>query len=360
LRAALAIGESYEDRLDSARIHVRERLFVIGARLLSGELEPGDAGREISALAVAALRVILDLVADELTRVHGRPPGGRVAIVAMGKLGGREMTATSDLDLLCIYDHDPEATETVGGRPVAPSVWFARLTQRLIAALSAPTAQGTLYAVDMRLRPSGRKGPVAVHVRGFADYQRNDAWTWEHMALTRARVVAGDRELGRTIEAIIEDVLTMPRLAEKVKRDILEMRRLLAEEKGEAALWNLKQAAGGMVDIEFLVQGLQLIHAHAHPGILETNTAAALDRIAGAGLIDGAAHGTLREGIDMAVRLTQLLRLCIGSEAGAAEAPEALRDFLAKQCDVASFSMLEATLRERQQSVRALFRSVMS
>jgi [glutamine synthetase] adenylyltransferase / [glutamine synthetase]-adenylyl-L-tyrosine phosphorylase len=360
LRATLAIGEGYEDRLDRARITVRERLFVIGARMLSGELEPGDASLEISALAVAALRVVLDLVTDELTRVHGRPPGGRVAIVAMGKLGGREMTATSDLDLLAIYDHDPEATETVGGRPVAPSVWFARLTQRLIAALSAPTAQGTLYAVDMRLRPSGRKGPVAVHVGGFADYQRKEAWTWEHMALTRARVVAGDPQLGREIEAIVRDVLTMPRKDAKVKRDIVEMRRLLAQEKGEADLWDLKQVAGGMVDIEFLVQGLQLMNAHAHPDILETNTVAALDRIAGAGLIDGASHRSLSEAIDMDVRLTQLLRLCIGTEAGAARAPEALRAFLATQCDVASFSMLEATLRERQQSVRALFRSVMS
>src|SRR5690606_8178223 len=142
---------------------------------------------------------------------HGRVPGGRVAILGMGKLGSRELTAGSDVDLILLYDHAPDAEESDGEKPLAPSYYYTRMTQRLIAAVSAPTAEGVLYELDLRLRPSGNKGPVATHFDSFRKYQRSEAWTWEHMALTRARAVAGDRDLATEIEAEVAGILALPR-----------------------------------------------------------------------------------------------------------------------------------------------------
>ncbi|MDQ0469738.1 bifunctional [glutamine synthetase] adenylyltransferase/[glutamine synthetase]-adenylyl-L-tyrosine phosphorylase [Labrys wisconsinensis] len=356
--AALAVADGYEDRLDLARVFARERLFVIGARLLFGDLKPLQAAAEISALAAVMVRVLVALVRAELAAAHGELPGGAVCVLAMGKLGGRELTATSDLDLIVVYDHAPGAVESTGPRPLAPSVWFARLTQRLIAALSAPTAQGALFSVDMRLRPSGRKGPVALHVDAFGDYQRTEAWTWEHMALTRARAVAGDPALQARVGALIAEVLTTPRDAAKTLRDIGEMRRLLAEEKGEQDRWDLKQAAGGQVDVEFVAQALQLVHAPRHSAMLATNTGAALDRAAAAGVLAAGDHEVLAGAWRLYGGLTQIVRVCIGADIDLSEAPDALKSLLAESCGEPDFKVLAAAIAERQKAVRAIFRSI--
>ena len=203
----------------------------------------------------------------------------------MGKLGGREMTAASDLDLILIYDYAAEAQQSDGAKPLAPSHYYTRLTQRLINAISAPTAQGTLYEVDMRLRPSGQKGPVATRLSSFVGYQTDEAWTWEHMALTRARVIAGSQPLGGAVEAAIREILTRPRDRHKTAGEVREMRERIAAEKGTADIWNLKQVRGGLVDLEFIAQYLQLIAAPSQPEVLDQNTLAALDRLALAGVI---------------------------------------------------------------------------
>jgi glutamate-ammonia-ligase adenylyltransferase len=357
LRRALTIGEGYEERLDRARIFAREQLFVIGARLLAGDIDPPEAGEEISALAAAAIRVLLDLVQGELAGVHGTAPGGRLAILAMGKLGGREMTATSDLDLIVLYDHAEEATQTDGGRPIAPSTWYARLTQRLIAALSAPTAQGTLFQVDMRLRPSGRKGPVAIHRDGFVDYQKNEAWTWEHMALTRARVVAGDEGFGRDIERAIGDILAMPRNLAKTRRDIVEMRRLLAQEK-PGGRWNLKHAPGGMVDVEFIAQAGQLLGGRGRPGLFAPNTGEALERLAAAGLLDRRDCEEVRAAWRLYGDLLHLIRLCTDSGFDPATAPDPLKALLADSVGEPDFGVLQARVEEYEHAVTRIFRKV--
>ncbi len=186
--AALAEARSYEDALDRARIFGQEQKFLIGARLLTMELTPAEAGLAYAHLADVAIRGLLQRVEEEFARRHGRIEGGAAAVVALGKLGGREMTAASDLDLMLLYDADP-LTESRGGESsLSAAQYYARLTQRLISALSAPTAEGLLYEVDFRLRPSGNKGPIAVRLQAFEEYQAKDAWTWERMALTsRAR-----------------------------------------------------------------------------------------------------------------------------------------------------------------------------
>src|SRR5690606_8653121 len=153
---------------------------------------------------------LLTAAEDELAKTHGRIVGGRCAVMAMGKLGGREVTAASDLDLILIYEHPDDAVSD-GTRPLDPSQYYARLTQRLVSALSAPTSEGTLYEVDLRLRPSGRAGLLATRLKAFRSYQATEAWTWEHMALTRARAVAADEGFRGDVEQAVADVLTLPR-----------------------------------------------------------------------------------------------------------------------------------------------------
>ncbi len=226
-------------------------------------------------------------VERELERAHGRVPGGAAAVLAMGKLGGREMTASSDLDLIVVYDFDPEAVQSDGARPLSATQYYTRLTQRLIAALSAPTAEGTLYEVDMRLRPSGQKGPVATQLSSFVEYQAKEAWTWEHLALTRARVLTGPPQLRQRVEAAVRAALTDPVDPAKITADVLDMRNRIAAEKGTENIWELKQVRGGLVDLEFIAQYLQLIHGPAHPEVLDQNTLAAFQKLQAAGVLAG-------------------------------------------------------------------------
>ena len=358
LAGALATGESYEDKLDLVRIFVRERLFVLGARLLSGELDPLLVGEQITALAQAVVRALLDLVIAELKQAHGGPPGARVGILAMGKFGGRELTSSSDLDLIVLYDHDPDAIETDGLRAIAPSVWFARLTQRLIAALSAPTGEGTAFSVDMRLRPSGQKGPVAIHVDGFREYQLKEAWTWEHMAMTRARIVAGDAELGRLIEETIAGILAVEREPRKILKDVADMRALLESEKGGRGPWDLKNARGGLVDIEFIAQTLQLLHAAEHPAMLDANTGRALDKALEAGVLAKTAHRRLIEAWRLYTALSQVIRFCVGGNLDPDKTSETGKILLSRVAECSDFDELNAVIGVTQTQVRDIFKQV--
>ena len=206
-----------------------------------------------------------------------------MVVIAMGRLGGREMTAASDLDLIFVYDHAPDATARTAQRPIAPSVYFARASQRLISALTVMTGEGGLYDVDMRLRPSGNKGPVAVSFETFAKYQADEAWTWERLALTRARVIAGPPALRARVEAAIRASLTAPRDTAKTLADVADMRARLDSERPAKSPWDLKEAKGGLFDVEFIVQGLQLIHAATHAEVLNVNTLDALSALASRG-----------------------------------------------------------------------------
>ncbi len=195
--AALAEASDYQDALDRARIIGREQAFLIGVRVISGTLSARQAGAAYADLAETLIESLAERVEEELVRTHGRLPGGEAAVLAMGKLGGREMTAGSDLDLIVVYDYEGDGAQSDGAKSLPGSQYYTRFTQRLIAALSADTAEGSLYQVDMRLRPSGNQGPVATKLSSFISYQMGSAWTWEHLALTRARVVTGPASLRR-------------------------------------------------------------------------------------------------------------------------------------------------------------------
>jgi glutamate-ammonia-ligase adenylyltransferase len=268
------------------------------------------------------------------------------------------MTAASDLDLMLLYDADPLVESVGGGRPLYAPQYYARLTQRLITALSAPTAEGLLYETDFRLRPSGNKGPIAVSLAAFVGYQAEEAWTWEHMALTRARVIAGPAEFTARVEAAIRAALTLPRSAEKLTTDALAMRRLLEKEKGSTNPWEVKQVAGGLIDIEFLAQYLMLLHGAARPEIFSATTPDALVRLRDAGLIDVGVAETLIGAYRLYQGLVQLPRLAVDGAFRPADAPRGLADLLLRLGDSPDLSHLEALLKETEKTTREIFVAV--
>ncbi|ODS03947.1 hypothetical protein AUC71_06920 [Methyloceanibacter marginalis] len=278
--------------------------------MISGTISARQAGAAYAALAETLIEALCGSVSEELVDQYGRMPGGAVAVIAMGKLGSYEMTAASDLDLITVYDFSGEDTQSDGERSLPGTQYYTRFTQRLIAALSAQTAEGALYEVDMRLRPSGSQGPVATRLSGFIDYQERSAWTWEHLALTRARVVAGPVELRRTINDTIKAVLVRPRDRAAVAQDVQTMRAKIAAEKGTSDIWDLKQVRGGLVDMEFLAQFFQIVSAAEHPNVLDQNTELALTKLSAAGVLSPADAEILIPAARLYHTLTQVLRLC--------------------------------------------------
>jgi [glutamine synthetase] adenylyltransferase / [glutamine synthetase]-adenylyl-L-tyrosine phosphorylase len=358
--AELSSANDYQEMLDRARVVGNEQQFLIGVRVLTGTISASQAGGAYALLAERLIQAVQAKVEAEMIRQYGRVPGGGAAIVAMGKLGGREMTASSDLDLILVYDFDPAATQSDGARPLPVSQYYARLTQRLVSAFTAQTAEGALYDVDMRLRPSGQKGPVATQLSSFVDYQAASAWTWEHLALTRARVISGPPDLRRNVERAIRDVLVKPRDRARIATDVRDMRALIAKEKGSDDLWDLKQVRGGLVDLEFIAQHLQLVHAAAHPKVLDQNTAAALKHLAAAGALPVAAADTLLSTTQLVHNLTQMLRLCLDGRFEPEKAPDGLKDLLARVGEVPDFTTLSADLTAKLSAAASLFDTLVS
>ena len=355
LDAALGQARYYEDLLERMRMFGLEYMFLIGVRILSGTLTARQAGEAFARLADAVIRVVHRAVAENFAATHGHMHGERTAVLAMGKLGGREMTATSDLDLILIYDFDQDHPESEGERPLYGAQYFARLTQRLINALTAQTNYGALYSVDMRLRPSGRAGPLATQIGSFVGYQESEAWTWEHMALTRARVVSASPAFRARVGAVIRDTLRRPRDSALIAGDVVEMRGAIAKEKGDKDRWDLKYAAGGLIDIEFIAQYLQLVHAHEKPEILDTSTARVLDKAWALRLLPVEDAEVLRPAVQLYQDVTQILRLCLPGPFDPKTAGAGLLRLLARAADVPDFATLEATLTETQAKVRESF-----
>jgi glutamate-ammonia-ligase adenylyltransferase len=355
LAAQFAEARSYEDALDRARIFGQEQKFLIGVRVLTGSVSVAEAGAAYTRLAETLIEGLFAEVSKEFEKAHGVIEGGAAAVIAMGKLGGREMTAASDLDLMLLYDADPLAESVGGERKLYTPQYYARLTQRLITALSAPTAEGLLYETDFRLRPSGNKGPIAVSLASFVNYQAEEAWTWEHMALTRARVMAAPPDFAARVATAIRDALTLPCDPQKLKDDVLSMRRRLEEAKGSDNPFEVKQAPGGLIDIEFIAQYLMLLHGAAHPDIFSPTTPLALCKLRDAGLLDAGAAETLDAASRLYQGLTQLLRLSVDGAFRPADSPRGLTEMLLRIGDSPDLSHLEALLSETQKKVRALF-----
>ncbi len=337
---------SYEERLNLARISGQEQAFSIGVRLLSRELRPSEAGAAYSLLAEVLIQTLLEAVQEQYGGSFPPP-----AVIGMGKFGGREMTASSDLDLIVIYGTAPDSA-------LHESQHYARITQRLISALSAPTSEGSLYPVDMRLRPSGKSGPVAVRLDGFLNYQEKEAWTWEHLALTRARPIAGPAALQSRLREQIRQVLTLPHDREKVASDVHEMRAMIQKEKGTSELWHTKNHEGGLVDAEFIVQFLQIVHAAREPAILSQNTVEAVQNLIKAGILNPAHGHGLTAAVQLYQDIAQVLRLCTEGRFHAAGAPRDLIELLLQVTGEPDISHLEARLAGSYEMVSQLFSEI--
>ena len=253
LAAQLAAAGDYERKLDRARAWAKEWHFRVGVHHLRGLIDAFEAATQYAQLADSVLAALWPQVVAEFARKHGEPPGRGAVVLGMGSLGAQRLNAGSDLDLIVIYDADGvEGSD--GPRPLAARAYYARLTQALVTALSAPMAEGKLYEVDMRLRPSGRQGPVATALQSFRNYQRDEAWTWEHLALTRARPVAGTVALFEEIESFRRELLAEKAKGEAIAADVAAMRaRLQAAKPGQGGL-DAKDGRGRLQDIELFAQ----------------------------------------------------------------------------------------------------------
>ncbi len=351
----LSDAQDYQECLDRARKIGQEQAFLIGVRILSGTIGADQAGDAYAALAQSFIAALHEQVEREMVLRHGQVTNSEVVVIAMGKLGGREMTAASDLDLITVYDFDEAAGPSDGARQLSGGQYFARFTQRLISALSVQTAEGRLYEVDMRLRPSGHSGPVATHIDGFIDYQRNHAWTWEHLALTRARVVSGPERLRNKLEAAIHDVLTIPRERKKIVADVQNMRARIQKEKGSDDPWDLKLVHGGLVDIEYIAQFLQIIAAHQKPAVLSQNTLASLHNLKSAGVLNSNQAEILIPAATLYQNLTQVLRLCLENPFNPDQASPGLKNLLARASGMSDFKNLERHLLETEDAIRQVY-----
>jgi glutamate-ammonia-ligase adenylyltransferase len=361
LPALLREARDVDEALEATRRLVTERLFEVDAAELEGRLDADSSGEARSAVAEAAISALLPGVERDFARRFGRVPGGSLAVLALGKLGGREMLPASDLDLIFIYEHEPETEGSEGGqRSLAPSDYFIRLSHQIVAALTTPGRDGRAFEVDMRLRPSGNKGPVAVRLSAFARYHAEEAWTWERMALTRARVIAGPTALTRRIETALDAALTEPRDAAAVLRDAAQMRaRMLRELPGEGA-WDLKAMPGGLVEVEFIAQALTVAHAAQHPRLLRRTTRLVLGELGRAGLLDEREAATLIQAERLWRALLGLLRLTVGKwrEPGLpVTVEEALRHGAGTLVheEILSLSHLQDVMRGHAEAVRASF-----
>ena len=353
LRRTLASAKDFQDVLDGTRRWQHEREFAVGMRILKGDDPAERAAEALSNLADAVLAGLLPRVEEEFARGHGTVPGGRFAVIGMGKLGSRELTFESDLDVVFLYDA-PEGFGAVsdGPRGLAASHYYARLGQRMASAVSALTAEGRLYEIDTRLRPSGDSGPTATEAQAFRRYQENDAWTWEHMALTRARPIAGNPDLCAAAMEGIRAILTTPRDPDTLLADVAAMRERVDGERHTENPWRLKHVRGGLLDLEFVAQYHLLRYAAQHPAILVQSTRAMFVRLGEAGLLEAAEAAALADATAFLHRLQGLLRLTVGTNRDVARFSTGVRDTLSRAMGAADFAAIEARLAAVQNRVR--------
>ncbi|MTJ80144.1 MAG: bifunctional [glutamine synthetase] adenylyltransferase/[glutamine synthetase]-adenylyl-L-tyrosine phosphorylase [Telmatospirillum sp.] len=345
----------YQEMLDVARRWTSEQKFRIGIQTLRNLLDPEQAGRHLSDLAEAVLNALAPRVEAEFALQHGRIPGRGAALIAMGKMGSREMTATSDLDLILVYDMKDGLDSSDGPKPLAPSVYYGRLTQRIINALTAKSGEGALYEVDMRLRPSGNAGPIATSLEGFARYHAEMAWTWEHMALTRARVVTGDPALRIAIEEVIARTLSARRDPDKLLLDVADMRLRMAREHKADTPWEVKHLRGGLVDIDFIAQYLELRWAADDPGMIHTGTPAVLNAAMRRQRLDPAMGDTLIEAFRLWSAIQQILRQTVEGHFSEATAPGRLKEILVRATGSTHFDGLRARMSDSANAVCAIY-----
>ncbi|WP_142849714.1 bifunctional [glutamine synthetase] adenylyltransferase/[glutamine synthetase]-adenylyl-L-tyrosine phosphorylase [Telmatospirillum sp. J64-1] len=351
----LALAFDFQEALDICRRWTNDHKFQVGVLTLRNVIDASQAARALTDIADTVISRLHPYVEKDFARLHGGFADAGVAIIAMGKMGSREMTATSDLDLVLIYDVPDGAEESDGPKPLVPSVYFARLTQRLLTAITAKTGEGVLYEVDMRLRPSGNAGPIASSLTSFIRYHDEAAWTWEHMALTKARVISGPTRLVERIEEITRDTLCRPRDEGKLLVDVSDMRARMAKEHKGTSIWDVKHRRGGLVDIEFIAQYLQLRHARSHPSILAHGTADVLRQAVRLGLLEEKEGTLLCDALHLWTTVQSVLRQTIEGAFTEEDAPRGLKELLIRAAGASDFDSLKTQMAEIAAQVLDIF-----
>ena len=339
-------GQSYDVALDRVRRLVNERRFALGVQLIDRRRDPLEVTEGYARVAEGALVALAKAAVDEFEKAHGVFPGGELIVLALGRFGGHSLTHASDLDVIYLHTAAQGGVSN-GAKPLGPNDYFNRLASRVTAALSVPTAAGRLYEVDTRLRPEGAKGMLVVSLDAFERYQREEAWTWEHMALCRARPVFGSPAARERVAAMIGGILRMPRIFAAVAADAAKMRNEISRHKPPQGGLDVKLGPGGLVDLEFAVQVLQLTR---HIG-LHTRLEVALEELLAASLV----HANIVGALKLLSRILVMLRLVAPGDVK--PTPETWQ-LVAEACGAASWDALLAEHDAARQSVRELWDSI--
>ncbi|WP_425403477.1 bifunctional [glutamine synthetase] adenylyltransferase/[glutamine synthetase]-adenylyl-L-tyrosine phosphorylase [Hwanghaeella sp.] len=363
---ALDQARDFQDVLDIVIRWANDRRFQTGVELLQGRRTGEEAGIILTSVAETSVGALTKAVTQEFRDPHGGWPGESAegetgfAVVAFGKLGGRELAPMSDLDLVFVYNVPAEIDASDGKRALTPMVYFSRLGQRLVTAMTAQTGEGNLYEVDTRLRPNGRSGPVCTQFGGFKNYYQGEAWTWEFMALTRARPIYGPAGLQTALAEIIENAIRQPRDARALVRDVDDMRQRIRKQYPGDKPWDIKHRPGGLVDIEFIAQYLQLRHGAEGKDILSTNTGTALEKLGAAGYLDAETTEDLRSALRLWRNLQAAIRLTAQEGLDEEKAPDGQKALLAHCGGFEDFEALRSHIATVGTTVRERYRELVA
>ena len=348
-------GEFYEEKLDASRRWGHDQAFQAGVHILRSISTSYEIGPKLADVADIILGALFRSTEAEFIQAHGSVKGGEFAIIALGKYGARELIPESDLDLTFIYSTPNDVKTSNGERPLSIAEYYSRLSKRVINSISALTAEGRLYAVDMRLRPSGASGPIAVHIDGFRDYQRSRAWTWEHMALTRARVIVAPSKLRHQLEVLIKSIIRLPRDPVNLLTDVADMHKRIEREHGTEDIWQVKYARGGLFELEFLCQYLILRHARGRQLTVNGGTIDSIFELRDTGAINGTLAFELSSALKLFRNIQGFLRQTLKTGLVEDFAPEGLRTALARATGLDNFETLKEKIHKTQDRVHELF-----
>ncbi len=351
--------DDFEAAMDGVRRHVHEEQFRIGTRSLADPVMALSYGDDYTRLAERAIQALYAATMAEMQRQYGSLPDADMVVLGLGKLGSGEMTLQSDLDLIFICDCADFDAVSDGPKSLDAPRWFSRAARLLVSALSAPTAEGGLFEVDTRLRPSGNAGALVTRLSSFENYQRDKAWSWEHMALTRARILAGAQSLRDKVDNVIGDILTSNRDAGELADDVDAMRARLREHQKQGGPFDIRRGDGGLVDIEFIAQSLQLMEAARHQQLIGPRPLPQLlDDLLAAKVLDAPAHEALSAAANCFLSLRQIASLAL--EDDEQDPPTAIRNLLLEAMNEPDLPRLLDRIASHRRQVDAVYTSAMA
>lgn len=349
-------AKTFQDIMDITRSWTHDLQFRIGVQLIKHKTTPEMAASQLSDLADVVINTIMHHTKKDFAKEHGEIKGGNFAVVAFGKLGSQELTFGSDLDLVFIYDTPEDAESSDGGTKLSPSQYYMRLGRNFVNAVSSLTKEGVLYEIDLRLRPSGNDGPLATSLKAFDAYYGTSAWAWEYMALTRARVIYAPEIFAKVLEQTIHKKLKTEWDEAKLRQEVMDMHKKVLDQYATTNPFNIKYVAGGILDMEYICQFLQLKHAHKKPGITATNTRIAIEKLYSSGILDKQEYSYLSDGYSIYSALLFTMRLMENENPDEATMTDGMKEALVLNSKARNFDDLKKILVTTEKNVQNLFK----